>query len=256
MPLVLRSVKGSALSIAEFDGNLTFLGDRITVLEESPPEAVSIDSFEVEGAQMTIVMTDATTHGPFTLPVAQWRFTGAWGTGITYFVGDLFTNEGSLYYVRVQHVSDLVEFDPATFTVDGFVYQLLLPRVEFALTVDFFYAPLIDEGETIIFQYVCDRDFTVSANFEDAKAYLRVATASVIINLPIYLNAAQVGDIRFTPGETVDGQGGQYGVFIATTPDTDIALVAGDILAVGLPYSGDDVAAGLSVNIPAVVLGI
>lgn len=256
MPLVLRAVKGEPLTISEFDGNLTFIAERVTDLEDNPPEAISIDSFTVEGAQFTIVMSDATEHGPFTLPVAQWRFTGPWSTSTTYFVGDLFTNEGSLYYVRVQHVSDDTEFDPATFTVDGFVYQLLLPRAEFALSVSFFYAPLIDEGDTIIHQYVCDRDFTVAANFEDAQAYLRVASASITINVPVYQNAELIGSIRFTPGAETDANGGQYGVFIATTPDTDIEFVVRDILAVGLPYAGDDLAAGLSVTIPAVVVGI
>lgn len=256
MAITYRLVKGSALTKAEFDENFSFLDGRLTAVENDPPEAIGIDHFVIEGSLFTVVMTDASEHGPFVLPVAQWRFTGEWLVSTTYFVGDLFKFEGSLYFVRVQHVSDDTEFDPALFTVDGFVYSLLLPRAEFALNINFWYAPLIDEGEDIIFQYVCDRDFTIAANFEDAQCYLRVAASARTINLPVYLNAAVIGAIRFVPGVTTDGNGGQFGVFIASTPDTDLEFVAGDVIAVGTPYSGDSTATGLSVSIPAVVAGI
>lgn len=236
------------------DTNFYSLHVRVLNLEENPPEAVGIDHFEITGSLLTIVMTDASVHGPFVLPVGQWRWTGEWEAGATYFIGDLFTESGNLYFVRVQHVAD-VTFDPDLFTVDGQVYVLVLPRTEFKFTLNFYNKDLIGEGEEVIHQFVADRDFTIAANFEDSQAYVRVATSTATIACPVFLNGAVIGSIVFVPTVDTDAQGGQYGTFHPTTADTAIDVVSRDIIAFGQPYDADDTAAGLTVSINATLVG-
>lgn len=245
---------GTNLTAAQVDENFYTIHLRVLDLEDNPPEAISIDHFEITGSLLTIVMTDASTHGPFVLPMGQWRWTGEWEAEATYFLGDLFTESGNLYFVRVQHVA-AEEFDPDLFTVDGQVYVLVLPRVVFKFTLNFYNKDVIGEGEEIIHQFVADRDFTIPLNFNNSQAYLRVASSATVLALPIFLNGAMIGSIVFVPGLETDLQGGQYGTFQPTTPDTAIEVVSRDIIAFSQPYDADDDAAGLTVSLYAAIAG-
>jgi hypothetical protein len=249
------SGKGSNLTVTEFDTNTYTFHTRILALETTPPEAVSIDHFVVTGSLFTIVLTDATVHGPFVLPIAQWRFVGEWSSGTTYLIGDILTESGNLYFVRVQHVSD-VTFDPDLFTIDGQVYILILPRATHSFGISFYNKDVVGEGDDILFQYVADRDFVVAANFEDSQCYLRVATSTSPITIPIYQNGAVIGSMEFVPGVDNDAAGGQYGVFIPATVDTEMTFTSRDIVAIGQPYNADLAAAGLTVSIKATVPGV
>lgn len=247
--------KGEDLDAVEVDENFYTIHLRVLSLEENPPEAVGIDHFVIEGSLLTIVMTDASEHGPFVLPMAQWRFTGEWDVSTTYLLGDIFLESGNLYFVLVQHISDDTSFDPDVFTEDGPLYQLLLPRATFLFELSFYEKDDVGEGEGIIWQYVACRDFTIAAVFEDAKAYLRVATSENAISLPIFLNGTVIGQMHFLPGISTDVQGGQFGTYSSTSDDA-IEIVAGDIIAVGQPYDADIAASGLTVCIPATVQGV
>lgn len=246
---------GVDLDADVIDNNFYSLHLRVLDIEENPPQAVSIDHFVIEGSLLTIVMTDASEHGPFVLPIGQWRWTGEWADATTYFLGDLFTESGNIYMVRVQHIS-AATFDPDLFTIDGQVYQLILPRATHTLSLNFYNRDLIGEGEEILHQFVADRTFTITANFDGSQAYLRVATSTTTIACPVFLNGAVVGSIVFVPTVDTDAQGGQYGTFHPTTADTDIDVVARDIIAFGQPYDADDTAAGLTVSISATIAGV
>lgn len=245
---------GVDLDAFTIDTNFYSLHLRVLNIENNPPEAVGIDHFEITGSLLTIVMTDASTHGPFVLPTGQWRWTGEWEAGATYFLGDLFTESGNLYFVRVQHVA-AGSFDPDLFTVDGQVYVLVLPRATFKFTLNFYNKDLIGEGEAIIHQFVADRDFTIAKNFTGSECYVRVATSTGTIACPIFLNGAVIGSLVFIPSVDTDIHGGQYGTFHPTTRDVVIDVVARDIIAFGQPYDADDTAAGLTVSINANLAG-
>ncbi|RWQ35538.1 MAG: hypothetical protein EOS20_18710, partial [Mesorhizobium sp.] len=73
MTITYRSVKGSNLTATEVDDNFHDVDDRITELEDNPPEPVNISNITVVGTQMTIYLEDATEFGPFTLPQANFR---------------------------------------------------------------------------------------------------------------------------------------------------------------------------------------
>ncbi|KQU77695.1 hypothetical protein ASD12_18010 [Mesorhizobium sp. Root102] len=73
MTITYRSVKGSNLNATEVDNNFHDVDDRLTDLEENPPEATGISNITVSGTQMTIYLEDATVLGPYTLPQANFR---------------------------------------------------------------------------------------------------------------------------------------------------------------------------------------
>jgi len=68
MAIVLRSVKGSPLTSDEADGNITDLDGRVTFVEDNPVQPTSIANITVSGSQMTVILTDATELGPYTIP--------------------------------------------------------------------------------------------------------------------------------------------------------------------------------------------
>jgi hypothetical protein len=73
--IVYRSVKGANLTANEVDANFQELEDRIAAVVSSAPQPNNIDEIVVTGNQMTIIMEDLTTFGPFTLPTAVLEWT-------------------------------------------------------------------------------------------------------------------------------------------------------------------------------------
>lgn len=232
--------QGSNLTPAQVDENFFFLDERIQEIIDNPTTAISIDHFVVEGSMFTIVLTDGTEHGPFVLPVAQWRWTDAWVPSTQYFVGDLLTNGGNLYFVRVQHISNTT-FDPNLFGPDGQVYVLVLAASVAPYDVGFYYNDALISGSEIIFLHVVIRDLEIPMNFDGSRAYLVNAPTTSEVVLPIYQNETIIGDLTFAIGEN-------DGVF-ATFDSEPLVFIAGDRLSVTLPYEGDDDASKLSVTI-------
>ncbi|MBB2841261.1 UNVERIFIED_ORG: hypothetical protein GGE64_005043 [Rhizobium etli] len=60
--------KGSNLTPAEVDENFWDLDGRVSEIEDNPPSPNQIADITQSGDQITIVMEDASTFGPFTLP--------------------------------------------------------------------------------------------------------------------------------------------------------------------------------------------
>jgi hypothetical protein len=247
--------KGSDVDATEIDESFYSLHVRVLAVETNPPAAVSIDHFTITGTLLRVYLTDGSIHGPFVLPVAQWRWTGPF-IGLThYLVGDIIEDDGSLYFVRVDHTAGAV-FDPGLFTTDGFVYQLILQRPGQPYDIGLFYNDTIPGGEEIIAMHVAARELTIPANFLAAQAYLRVATTTSTIMLPIFQNQDVIGFITFSPGIDTDALGGQFGTFSMTTPDAAVVLAIRDLLAISLPYDDDATASGLVVTIPVSVASI
>jgi hypothetical protein len=90
---------GVPLSSMQVDLNFWQLLLRIVNLEENPIQPNQIEMIEVIGNKMTIHMSDYTTFGPFTLPVAAFRFTGAFQGNHDYKTYDLLLANEGLYMV-------------------------------------------------------------------------------------------------------------------------------------------------------------
>jgi hypothetical protein len=68
MAIVLVSVKGAPLTIAEFDGNFTDLDDRLTAVEDNPTEPVEIVGATISGTSLSFEMSNGSTIGPLQIP--------------------------------------------------------------------------------------------------------------------------------------------------------------------------------------------
>ena len=243
------SGKGSALTKLEGDTNLHELFTAITEIAENPPEPVSIDHFIVEGSLLTIVLTNGAEHGPFAMPIARWRWTGPWVSDTTYFAGDIISNNGNIFFVRVQHIS-AATFDPDLFTIDGQVYMLVIAKASQPYDIGMFFNDAILSGERPLMLHISVRVFSIPGDFLGSEAFLLKATTTTPIVLPIYKNDTLIGLLTFTPGDQLVGDG-QFGTFsmLGGSPVPDVDFTIRDRLTIAEPYESDATASGLSVTI-------
>lgn len=94
------------------DENFFTLAQLYQSIVDNPPEAISIDSFEVIGNQLYIHMSDYSTQGPFDMPQVTYSPQGVWQPATLYHVNDLVSFGGVLYVVIFEHTSDATAFDP------------------------------------------------------------------------------------------------------------------------------------------------
>lgn len=110
------------LNATDLDENLWHCICRLNRLEDillpssgATPQLVSIVSFTVTGSQLTVNMSDGSTQGPYTLPVAQWTRRedndGQWAPDTIYLINDVFAASGFLYVTLLTHNSAAVNFD-------------------------------------------------------------------------------------------------------------------------------------------------
>lgn len=132
MPLVYVLVKGSPLTKAEFDGNISNLDGRIVALEGNLPTPVGIDDVEQVGDSFQFIFTDSTVSSLLQLPVVSIRGMGAWQPLTAYIKNDIVSANGNAYIVRVNHTSDAT-FDAGAGDSDEDYYALLIPAPELSL---------------------------------------------------------------------------------------------------------------------------
>jgi hypothetical protein len=236
---------------AEADALIYELATRVNDLETSPPTAISIDHFNVDGSQLTIVMTDASEQGPFTLPSATWRSTGPWQPATMYFVNDLFSFDNALYRVLVEHTSEAT-FDPELFSGSGFVYSAIFVAPDQPYDIGMNHGDILPGDGSIMMEHVFVRNVVIAAGFPLSAAILNVPEVDGDLSLPIYRNDEVIGHIEFTLGvDILSPSGAQLGTFVPLSPAEDIQFVRLDRLKVGSPYPGDSAAAGLVVTFAA-----
>jgi hypothetical protein len=206
MTIIYRDEKGANLTPAEVDGNFHDLDDRVTNIEDSPPEARGIADItqSIDGGALTFEMTDSSIEGPFSLPAFALRFRGTWETSTNYVVNDIITAGGAAYLVLITHTSDPTSFDPGANNGNGGdFYGLLLAPPEAVLP--------IGGGTGYVLTKTTDEDFDVQ--WENR-------------GLP---TGGNIGDILFKTGidnfdvEWVDpGFVGVKPVLEVSTPELDI----------------------------------
>lgn len=126
LAFVFRAIKGSDLTPAEADGNVSITKTALEYLRDNPPAAVSIDSITQSGNALTVHLSDSSTQGPFTLPSIPLTFRGAWAASTAYAVGDVITSGGSTYMVIYAHTSGSGSFDAGANDGMGHSYYGLL----------------------------------------------------------------------------------------------------------------------------------
>jgi hypothetical protein len=231
--------KGSNVTPAEVDQNFYEHDQRIVELEENPPTAVSIASIDVTGNILTITLTNNDVLGPFVLPAARFRWTGAWQPDLQYQENDTFSHDLSLYVVLQDHTSDAT-FDATRFDSVGFFYQELLAVPDAFMDIGFFYpgspGALIASGQPM-FAYRCVRDMFLPEGLESSRAGFGQANVHDL-SFSIQKNGVEIGTWDTTDGFT----------FAA-----DVQLVAGDVLSVvGPALQYDEEALDLTMTLVAV----
>lgn len=230
--IVYRSVKGANLVAAEVDANFQELEDRIAALISSAPQPIEIIDIVVVGNQMTIVMADYSTFGPFTLPTAVTEWTGEWQPNHQYNGFEFFTYQDNLYMTTGPYLTGPV-------FVDGPHYQWIM-AIPSVFDIGFFFPQRpgfgLPAGEPIC-TYMAARDFYIEADAVGSLARLRIApTAELVFELT--KNAVSIGSITFDAASLV-------GVFDFV--DTQ-EFTAGDFLRVLGPAVVDDTAIDLSIT--------
>lgn len=206
--------KGSNLTSAEVDTNFSTLDGLIAAY--SPVAPYDITSVTVSDDQMTLLLSDGRSLGPFTLPSPAFKLRGAYLAGYLYHGGDIFSINGNMYLV-LQAFTSAGTFNPAD-TINSKPVAVCVGGTP-VLHDMAFYVPGTP-GALDIFQHVATRGLTL----QSAIAYMRVAPSS---------------DQVFT----VKKSGGSIGTFtIANGQQTANAaitatLAAGDIITVSPPGS-------------------
>ncbi len=124
---------GADLAASVIDTNFWTLVQDIAAInaELSSGAVVSISTITVSGNQMTVVLTNSATLGPYTLPTAAWNPRGAWQPLTAYAVQDVVVGtDGNLYLVIFNHVSQATFSANANDGMGHNYYKLLLPGVE------------------------------------------------------------------------------------------------------------------------------
>lgn len=246
--------KGSRLTPPEVDENFYAIEQAVNALIEDPTAAVNIADITVVGNQMTIIMTDSSTFGPFTLPVASLVWTGEWLPTHAYLANNLFTGtdpatgESGLYFVNRDFTSGAT-FVPSLGTGIGgpLPYASKLMAIPNKVRVAWFWPtqpgiglPEATSAEDYqsMFSYMPVDAFVLPVDLVGSLAKLSVGPA-FDMEFPLLLNGVAVGSVFFAAGETV-------GEFVF---DDAVGVLPGDLLDLGAPSEVDDDAYALRVTL-------
>lgn len=245
---------GGNLSPTQFDENNWEFLTRLQALENDPPVAVSIDHFTVIGSQLMIYLTDATTRGPFTLPIAAFRDVGDWTNDTPYFELDVVSvPHRGLFLVRIGHTTPAspAEFDPTALDTDSGsptfglpLYQQMFGEDVYIYDIGFFMpgTPGIGiETGAEMFAFMFDRTVIMNAGLAGSLIKIKAACTATM-TFPLYKNATLIGTAGIAAGQTV----GTY------TFAADVEFDEGDVFSVLIPSTGIDATAkGLKMTIRA-----
>lgn len=234
------------LTPAEVDDNFWELLRRLETLETSPPIAVSISNITVVGTQLMFFMSDASTFGPFTLPIATFEFRPDLNpavSGLLLNELDLISVPGfGLYLVRLSH-NFVSPFDPARVIGGNAVYLNVFKEDIFIYDIGWFYPGRpgngIDVGAAMA-GHALVRPVQLPISLVGSKAVLQTAPAAAL-SFPLYKNNTNIGSVDFAIGATV----GTF-TFVAA-----ISFAVGDVIRLLRPTAIDANARELSLTLLA-----
>jgi hypothetical protein len=254
--------KGSDLTAPEIDRNFWALFSLIQAMVDHANVGGIIADVSVAGSNMFVTLGDGTVFGPFTLPIAEWNFTGEWLPNTHYSRADIFTSGGGLYFVLFGHVS-AAAFDANATDGDGHqLYKLLLGPGPYDVAM--YFPDFIPADGSVLLMHVAARSFWLPQNLNlagvatSAAMLRRYATGE--LTFPIYKNATLIGAILFggleshgSTGPDVNADGSENGTFVfpAATQFSfrDRLLIYAPFMSAG----PDHTAAGLAATLSGVV---
>lgn len=228
--------EGSPHNAAQADNNFYELLLRIAELEENPIEGLGIESFSLVGNQLTITMTDATTRGPFTVPVVVPNPRGEWQPITNYAAYDFVSESGVLYWVMRAHVSDTV-FDPLAEDVDGPLYAIALQQPIQPNDISIFIGGILSDAQ-LIYVMESTRRWQLPQDLDGSFFRAQVAaTADAFIEF--FRNGVSIGTINWATAGTLPS---------IVFPDV-ITFEIGDTFRISGPTTADATLADISFNI-------
>lgn len=184
---------------AQADNNFFELRERITAIETTPPEAISIDDITIIGDQLTFLLTDATTRGPFTVPVATFIPRGEWTAATIYAKNSVVSNAGRLYWIPEAHTS-AATFDPDATGVGPLYVKILDPPIQPNDYHVFIGSTMIDAQLLLFNESV--RRWQLPASLTGSRARSQVAaTAETIVTLK--RNGVSIGTLTWAAAGTI-----------------------------------------------------
>jgi hypothetical protein len=234
---------GRDLQPGEIDQNFYDVEQRLEAVEQNPVLPNEIEAISVDGNRMTITMADHTVFGPYVLPQAAFRFTGAFQPNHDYRLYDFLVANDGLYLV----LHDFTSGEAFVFGADaqGPFYQFIMPFPSNYDIAFFFPGPpglgLVDGAAMFAFRASARTPFYLPAGLASSSAGLAVAPAAAL-SCALYQDATQIGTLDFAAGNTA-------GTF---TFDQAVQFNAGNTLRVMRPAVLDDTAFDLSILIAAV----
>lgn len=235
--------KDSKLSIPEGDGNLWEIAKALDDLNNNPPTAVSIANIAVVGDSMMIYLTDGSTRGPFTLPVAAFKYRpDGFVDGSIYAALDIFqVLDMGLYMVLQPHTAS-APFNPNASDGSGNpLYQLLFGQDQTVYDIGFSSpghpGQGITDGEPIA-MHVFSRDACVLEGDGGRSSAKLLTVPDDDLEFSVKKGASVVGTLSFGSGQS-DGSVAWNG---------DYQFVKGDTLALMKPDAMDANAANMAVT--------
>jgi hypothetical protein len=235
---------GGNLTPTQGDLNFWELYSRLKELEDNPPEAVSITGMTVVGSQWEVNMSDGSTFGPFTLPIATFELKGDWLNEMLYYELDLVSVPGyGLYLVRIQHTTPAL---PATFDPDAVddednpLYLQVFGEDAYVYDFGFSFPGRPGSGietSAAMAGHVFGRAVSLLIGLPGSVAKLRVAPAAALA-FGLEKNGVSIGSVNFALGATT-------GTF---TFAADVAFAIGDIITMIRPTAIDSAAKELNVT--------
>lgn len=232
--------KGANLTPGEVDENFYELVQSLIAITQQSP--VQIANITVDGNQLTILMDDASTFGPFTLPTASFVFTGAWLPLHAYSANDLFTVDSGLYFVNRDHTSD-TDFNANAGDIVGVFATLIMPfPTNFSVGLSFPGSPgfgIASDAyeQQAMWTYRFDRSVYFPVDLVGSVGGLFIQAETDMI-FPILRNNDQIGEINIVAGS----------VDVTFTFAGVQQFLANDTLRVLRPETLDNTAKDLSVT--------
>lgn len=117
--------KGSNLSPAEVDANFYELQQAINAALAGLDDPVGIEDITYDNGTLTFVLSDATTRGPFDLPIAVFQWRGRWAPMTSYAEFDVLYHPSLGGYLVLKDHTSGSTFDPSLQVGGSPAYRLL-----------------------------------------------------------------------------------------------------------------------------------
>jgi hypothetical protein len=195
--------KGSPLTSVEADENLWQLLEYIAAAAAAAGTPHEIASITVTSNKMTVTLDNGTAFGPFTLPSAAFRWTGAFVGGFDYKTFDILTASDGAYLVLQDHTA-ATTFDPAATNMSGNLYALMF-AYQNLYDIGFFYPGLVGLGTPAgqpMFAYRFVRDAYLLADLPGTLAGFKSSPTDGPWTIEFFKNAASIGSYTYDPSLT------------------------------------------------------